>query len=97
MSQFQKLTAKSAPNIYEYTEWKHLTSEEKREFGLAFIGKSRTDSEASDQLDSLRESKHRDSIYFAERMIELKKEESGLVNNHIQSEGSFSFSDLANN
>ena len=48
MSQFQKLTAKSAPNIYEYTEWKHLTPEEKREFGLAFIGKSRTDSEASD-------------------------------------------------
>ena len=55
-------------NLYEYATWKQLASDEKREIGIAFIGKALYDSEASDQLESLRNSIHHDSMYFAERM-----------------------------
>ena len=60
-------------NLYEHATWKQLASDEKREIGIAFIGKALYDSNASDQLDSLRNSIHHDSIYFAERMEEIRQ------------------------
>ena len=59
--------------MYEHATWKQLTSDEKREIGIAFIDKALYDSEASDQLDSLRNSSHHDSMYFAERMEEIRQ------------------------
>ena len=60
-------------NLYENLTWKQLASDEKREIGIAFIGKALYDSVASDHLDSLRNSSHHDSIYFADRMEEIRQ------------------------
>ena len=56
-----------------------MPSDEKREIGIAFMGKSLYDSMASEQLDSLRNSSHHDSIYFAERMDVIRQEEQRYV------------------
>ena len=65
--------------MYEHLSWKQLASDEKREIGIAFIGKALYDSNASDQLDSLRNSSHHDSMYFADRMDEIRQEEQAYI------------------
>ena len=72
MSSNQKFTKAQIVNIYENTTWKELAPDEKRGFGLAFMNKALTDSEVSDQLDILRSSQNLDSMYFQERMEELR-------------------------
>ena len=58
LSTIQKFTAQQAPNIYEHVLWQDLKPEEKRDFGIAFIDKALTDSEASDQLEYLQNNDH---------------------------------------
>ena len=65
MSTMQRFTENKDYNLYASVEWKNLNHEEKKAFGRAFLDKALTDSNASDIVDSLRYSEHKDSVYFA--------------------------------